>query len=130
MAKIVVFVIAILAILAFFMSGKSEYFDCTGTMTSNGSEKSKQANNVSLKTEMVPWLNRIIFRPEYLGTAAFNSHRLYLHIFDVTDINVMMKDASGGKGMAVFDRVSRHLILNDGRDAYDLICKPTESASI
>lgn len=99
-------------------------------MTANGSEQSEAANQLSLKTEMVPWLNSVVFKPDYLGTAAFDSHKLYLHIFDVTDVNVMMKSASEEKAVGVFDRVSRRLVLNDGAYAYDVICEPTESVDI
>jgi hypothetical protein len=130
MAKVVVFVIVTLALLAYFMSGTPAYFSCSGKMTANGSDQSQIANELSFKTEMVPWLNSVLFKPDYLGIAAFDSHKLYLHVFDVTDVNVMVKSASGGKALGVFDRVSRRLMLNDGAYAYDVICKPTESIKI
>jgi hypothetical protein len=130
MAKVIVFVIVALAVLAYFMSGTPAYFSCSGKMTANGSNQSQAVNDISLKTEMVPWVNSVLFKPDYLGIAAFDSHKLYLHIVDVTDVNVMMKSASGGKALGVLDRVSRRLMLNDGADAYDVICKPAESIKI
>jgi hypothetical protein len=118
------------ALIVWHMAGSSQHFVCRGVITENATKNSRPSGEISLRFEVTPALNRKLFGSEDYGLVAMNvldQQHLLLTINHITASNVFLS-REGVFGM--FDRISRRLVLNDGLQAYDLICRETRPAKI
>lgn len=123
--------LAIAVFVVVNVSNKPAYYVCSGTMTPSG-QAGRPVQRVGLEIEMVPMLNRLLFRPKSMGLLILEQ----IAVLDIGDdsgttLSIVNID---GTYRGEFDRISRHLDVftgyPNGDTEYNLSCVETKLGSV
>lgn len=105
-------------------SSQKTHLICEGGLTRDG--VMAPISDVSASLELFPALNRLVFRPGYLGVVTLDSRRQLYYIYDADDQTVRFANRERDDDFGELDRVNGEMSADAGNvGVYRLQCRET-----